>query len=85
MRPWREFDDATEANRPDNLVTLCPSCHARKTNTFERMAARGDRIALNWWRESLLRGNGVPEQRAFLIGRKNLKRLLDDEERERQA
>lgn len=27
--PFRAFADAAEANRPDNLVTLCPPCHAR--------------------------------------------------------
>lgn len=83
IRPWREFGTVDEANDPVNLVTLCPSCHSRKTHTFERMALSGDRVSLNWWREALLRGNGANEQRAFLIGRKNQRRMQERERVER--
>jgi len=34
--PFRQFLSAVEANRMDNLVTLCPSCH-RKADTNLRM------------------------------------------------
>lgn len=28
--PFRAFESAERANRPDNLITLCPSCHKRR-------------------------------------------------------
>lgn len=31
--PWRDFTSEDEANHPDNLVGLCPRCHARRENT----------------------------------------------------
>jgi len=34
--PLRKFDDVEEANQPDNLVTLCASCHSElEGNTLE--------------------------------------------------
>lgn len=29
IRPFRTFADPREANRPENLITLCPACHRR--------------------------------------------------------
>lgn len=45
IRPWRSFDDKHQANHPDNLVTLCGACHARKTTVAERQWLRGDVLA----------------------------------------
>lgn len=34
--PYREFDNFEEANKPDNLISLCPSCHHKEENrTFK--------------------------------------------------
>jgi 5-methylcytosine-specific restriction endonuclease McrA len=46
IMPWRLFDDAdkTAANDPNNLVSLCKSCHAWKTARAERKFLRGDVI-----------------------------------------
>lgn len=30
VKPYRLFDDYKEANKPDNLIALCPSCHHRE-------------------------------------------------------
>lgn len=42
IRPWRSFLDEDEANHPDNLATLCHTCHTIKTMTIERAWLRGD-------------------------------------------
>lgn len=43
--PWREFDDKAEANDYKNLVSLCRSCHSKKT-ALEKRYLNGDRLAL---------------------------------------
>lgn len=53
VRPWRSFEDKTKANHPDNLVTLCKSCHAFKTHSVERAWLKGDVLAFNQWVRSL--------------------------------
>lgn len=44
--PWRTFDTADEANRPENLVALCDTCHGRKVG-LELRYLRGD--VLEMW------------------------------------
>lgn len=44
--PWRTFTDKTLANDPENLVSLCRSCHTKKTVGPERAYLRGDGLAL---------------------------------------
>jgi 5-methylcytosine-specific restriction endonuclease McrA len=44
--PWRTFEGAAEANRPENLVALCDSCHGRKARA-ELKWLRGD--VLEMW------------------------------------
>lgn len=44
--PWRSFTSAQEANQLDNLVSLCRSCHAVKTQTAERAWLKGDVLAM---------------------------------------
>lgn len=53
VRPWRSFEDKDAANHPDNLVSLCRSCHAHKTSAVERAWLKGDVIAFNQWVRSL--------------------------------
>ena len=53
IRPWRDFNDTTEANHPDNLVSLCSSCHSRKTTTLERRWLKGDYLALRQFRREI--------------------------------
>jgi len=48
-RPWREFDDEAEANNPNNLVSLCRRCHAKKAR-YENRWLRGDGLALQEYR-----------------------------------
>jgi 5-methylcytosine-specific restriction endonuclease McrA len=45
VRPWRTFADKAEADQPDNLVTLCHTCHTHKTAVAERLMLRGDVLA----------------------------------------
>jgi len=33
LQPFRTFESAEAANRPENLVTLCPTCHQRAEHT----------------------------------------------------
>lgn len=51
--PWRAFDDKTEANQPSNLVSLCRSCHTKKTWIAEQAWLRGDRIAMEQYKRSV--------------------------------
>jgi 5-methylcytosine-specific restriction endonuclease McrA len=44
--PRRAFPSAADADAPGNLVSLCDSCHARKTATAERLWLRGDALDL---------------------------------------
>jgi 5-methylcytosine-specific restriction endonuclease McrA len=44
--PWRTFTSADEANRPENLVALCDTCHGRKARAEIRYL-RGD--VLDMW------------------------------------
>lgn len=44
--PWRTFATAAEANRPENLVALCDTCHGRKARA-ELKWLRGD--VLEMW------------------------------------
>jgi len=32
ITPYREFDDSGEANKSDNLISYCPSCHHKEEN-----------------------------------------------------
>jgi DEAD/DEAH box helicase domain-containing protein len=42
IKPFRLFTDPLEANRLDNLVTLCPACHQRaETNVLVRSGMAG--------------------------------------------
>lgn len=50
IRPWREFEDAAEANALDNLASLCRKCHSWKTTTLEKKWLRGDYLALQEYR-----------------------------------
>lgn len=45
--PWRTFSDHSEANRPENLVALCRSCHSKKQHA-EFAWLKGD--VLDMWR-----------------------------------
>ena len=38
--PYRKFKRPVEANRPENLWTLCEECHKRKTQSDRRMESR---------------------------------------------
>ena len=40
--PWRLFEDKAEANRPENLISLCKFCHSWKTSRAEQKYLRGD-------------------------------------------
>lgn len=53
VRPWRLFDTIEAANDPSNLVTLCPSCHSRKTHGIERRALNGDWSLLTRWGDAV--------------------------------
>jgi HNH endonuclease len=53
VRPWREFEDKTEANDPMNLVALCRRCHSTKTLTTEAAWLRGDGLALQAYRRAV--------------------------------
>lgn len=53
IRPWRSFQDKTEANHPDNLAALCNSCHSFKTSKVEQAWIRGDVIAMRQWIASI--------------------------------
>lgn len=53
VRPWRSFEDKELANHPDNLVSLCRSCHSYKTTTVEHAWLRGDVLAWRQWVRSL--------------------------------
>ena len=53
IRPWREFDDAAEANQPGNLVSLCRVCHSVKTHVYERKWLKGDGLALQKYRREI--------------------------------
>jgi hypothetical protein len=54
VRPWREFSDdrKEEANRDENLVSLCMSCHAIK-QALENRWLKGDGLALQEYRRSV--------------------------------
>jgi predicted HNH restriction endonuclease len=30
IKPFREFDHPEEANKPENLIGLCQSCHMKR-------------------------------------------------------
>ncbi len=46
--PFRQFQSALEANRPENLVTLCPNCHqAAELNLHLRSGLAGFAYALH--------------------------------------
>lgn len=51
--PWRSFTDKAAANAPDNLVTLCASCHAIKTTVYERLWLKGDVIGFEQYRKAI--------------------------------
>jgi hypothetical protein len=55
IRPWRLFTSLGEANNLDNLATLCPSCHSRKTHKIEREALAGDWTHLIKWEQAIHR------------------------------
>jgi len=40
LRPYRNFKRPVDANRPENLWTLCEECHKRKTQRDRRMESR---------------------------------------------
>lgn len=46
INPWRMCETTEEANQRDNLITLCRSCHAKKTMTFEAAFLRGDCLGM---------------------------------------
>lgn len=57
--PWRAFENKLEANADDNLVSLCRSCHQKKTIGAERRWLRGDVLGLQAYRRNV--GiNGAP-------------------------
>lgn len=53
IRPWRSFATEAEANRPENLVSLCKRCHRSKTSGAELAWLRGDRIAMMQYERSV--------------------------------
>ncbi len=53
VKPWRAFEDKAEANDPANLVTLCKTCHRRKTNVAERAWLKGDVLAMQQYRQAV--------------------------------
>lgn len=48
--PWRAFENKLEANDESNLVSLCRSCHQKKTIGAERRWLRGDVLGLQAYR-----------------------------------
>ncbi len=50
VRPWRECESEAEANRLENLVSLCLSCHGKKFK-IENAWLRGDGLALQQYRQ----------------------------------
>lgn len=40
--PWRRFESVAQANHPDNLVSLCRTCHSWKTSRAEQKFLKGD-------------------------------------------
>lgn len=60
VRPWREFDNAEEANHEDNLVSLCRKCHGKKVK-LENAWLRGDGLALQEYRRMV--GITLPPRR----------------------
>lgn len=60
VRPWREFDNADEANHDDNLVSLCRKCHGKKVK-LENAWLRGDGLALQEYRRMV--GITLPPRR----------------------
>jgi len=51
--PWRLFSSAQEANQLSNLVSLCRSCHAIKTQVAERQYLKGDVLAMRSYERSV--------------------------------
>jgi 5-methylcytosine-specific restriction endonuclease McrA len=51
--PWRNFENKSQADDPENLVTLCPQCHAWKTAHAERRWLQGDGIAFEQYRRAI--------------------------------
>ena len=49
--PWRSFTDKLEANAESNLVSLCRSCHQKKTIGAERRWLRGDALGIQDYRK----------------------------------
>lgn len=45
IRPWRTWTDKVAANDPENLASLCKSCHGRKLHV-ENLWLRGDVLAM---------------------------------------
>lgn len=53
VRPRRDFESMAEANEMSNLVSLCQSCHSKKTTGLERKWLRGDYLALQQYRREV--------------------------------
>lgn len=54
--PWRMFvDDKTAANDPSNLISLCRSCHSKKTGRAEKKMLDGNMTDFDLYRKRLLR------------------------------
>lgn len=53
IRAWRTFTDKVAANAPENLVSLCQSCHNKKTLVTERKYLRGDVQAFEQYRRDI--------------------------------
>lgn len=51
--PWRLFADKSEANHPDNLISLCRECHGWKTHVAERQMLSGDMIQFEQYKRSI--------------------------------
>lgn len=53
VMPFREFESQEAANQPENLVLLCPPCHAIKTTMIEQAYLKGDRILMSQYLKSI--------------------------------
>jgi len=63
--PWREFEDKTLANQPENLASLCVKCHRYKTAVVEPAYFRGDMLAMDEYKRVVQRddnGNVIKER-----------------------
>lgn len=68
VRPWRAFADKELANHPDNLVSLCRSCHSYKTSKVERAWLSGDVVTFKQWVKSL----HLPSEARSFISREEI-------------